>query len=63
MRWKVRQRRSHASKFSKVSSLLNVLCNITVRLTFENVYYVEGAEVALARIKILKSQLAARFPV
>ena len=45
------------------SQLLNVLCNITVRLTFENVYYVEGAEVALARIKILKSQLAARFPV
>ena len=61
--WIVWRRRSHASKFSKVSSLLNVLCHITVELTFDNVYYVEGAEVALACIKILKSQLAAEFPV
>jgi len=50
-------------KFSKVSSPLNILYNVTVGLTFENLYLWHGWASRCVSAEILKCQLATQYNI
>ena len=58
---RIRRITSHSSRFSKVSSLLYLLCERTIELTFENFQLLSLANTTRQTIDIPKSQLAGKY--